>query len=116
MPLSHHPTLTHCCAAQRSSPQQQPSPASPTPVNESQTNRKRSKPKRFSEEHEKYYGKERELDTFDILEFAYSIQNSLDERTICQQTRSRSDSNKWDAAVKEELDTLYRNQTWDICP
>jgi hypothetical protein len=93
-----------------------PSPASPTPVNESQTNRKRSKPKRFSEEHEKYYGKGRELDTFDILEFAYSIQNSLDEPTTYQQTRSRSDSDKWDAAVKEELDALYRNKTWDICP
>jgi hypothetical protein len=80
------------------------SPASPTPVNEIQTNRKRSKPKCFSEEHGKYYGKGRELDTFDIFEFAYSIQNSLDEPTIYQQTQSRSDSDKWDAAVKEELD------------
>jgi hypothetical protein len=42
----------------------QQSPASPTPINESNTKRQQSKPKRFSEEHEKYYEKGTELDTF----------------------------------------------------
>jgi hypothetical protein len=51
----------------------QQSAALPIPVNKSQINRKCSKPKYFSEEHEKYYRKGRELDTFDILKFCYSI-------------------------------------------
>jgi hypothetical protein len=87
----------------------QQSPASPTSLDESNSKRQHPKPKRFSEEHEKYYGKERGLDTLDLLILFKSLLMNQH-----QQTRLRSDSNKLDTAVKEELDALYKNNTWDV--
>jgi hypothetical protein len=60
----------------------QPSLVSLTPTNESQTNKEHWKPICFSKEYENYFGKERELDTFHILQYAYSIQNLFDDPTI----------------------------------